>query len=127
MNILSIDYGDIRIGLAYGSTEHHIAFPLQVLHNTSHLWKELLQIIQQYTIKHIIVGIPVNLEGKDTQQTQKVRQFIQILKQHYTGTIEEMDERFTSLIAKQYIPRGQSVDIESARILLEEWFSQHIT
>jgi putative holliday junction resolvase len=124
MNILSIDYGDVRIGLAHGSTEHNIALPLRVLQNTDTLWEEFNAIITQYEIHHILVGIPLNFQSEDTQQTTKVRNFITELGKQFTGTIEEFDERLTSALAKRYIPRGQSIDVESARILLEEWFEK---
>ena len=124
MNILSIDYGDVRIGLAHGSTEHNIALPLKVVKNTDTVWEELNTIISQYEIHHILVGIPLNFQSKDTQQTAKVRAFITELTQQFSGSIEESDERLTSALAKRYIPRGQSIDVESARILLEEWFEK---
>lgn len=124
MNILSIDYGDVRIGLAHGSTEHNIALPLKVVKNTDTVWEELNNIISQYEINHILVGIPLNFQSEDTQQTNKVRNFITELSQQFSGSIEESDERLTSALAKRYIPRGQSIDIESARILLEEWFEK---
>lgn len=124
MNILSIDYGDVRIGLAHGSTEHNIALPLQVVQNTDTVWDELKKIIAQYEINHILVGIPLNFQSKDTQQTTKVRHFINELNIRFSGSIEELDERLTSALAKRYIPRGQSIDVESARILLEEWFEK---
>ena len=124
MNILSIDYGDVRIGLAHGSTEHNIALPLKVVKNTDTVWEELNTIISQYEIHHILVGIPLNFQSEYTQQTNKVRAFITELSQQFSGSIEESDERLTSALAKRYIPRGQSIDIESARILLEEWFEK---
>jgi putative Holliday junction resolvase len=124
MNILSIDYGDVRIGLAHGSTDHNIALPLKVVKNTDTVWEELNTIISQYEIHHILVGIPLNFQSKDTQQTAKVRAFITELTQQFSGNIEESDERLTSALAKRYIPRGQSIDVESARILLEEWFEK---
>jgi len=37
MNILSIDYGDVRIGLAHSSTEHNIALPLKVIQNNNNV------------------------------------------------------------------------------------------
>jgi putative Holliday junction resolvase len=124
MNILSIDYGDVRIGLAHGSTEHNIALPLKVVKNTDTVWEELNTIISQYEIHHILVGIPLNFQSEYTQQTNKVRAFITELSQQFSGSIEESDERLTSALAKRYIPRGQSIDVESARILLEEWFEK---
>lgn len=126
MNILSIDYGDVRIGLAHGSTEHNIALPLSVIQNDNTLWNTLQNIITEYEIHHILVGLPLNFQSQDTQQTGKVRNFIQILKSHFNGSIEEFDERLTSSLAKRYIPRGQSIDIESARIILEEWFAKRL-
>jgi putative Holliday junction resolvase len=126
MNILSIDYGDVRIGIAHGSTEHNIALPLKVIQNTDKVWDELQSIITQYEINHILVGLPLNFKSEDTQQTTKVRNFITELGKQFNGTIEEFDERLTSALAKRYIPRGQSIDVESARILLEEWFEKNI-
>ena len=125
MNILSIDYGDVRIGLAHSSTEHNIALPLKVIQNNNQIWDELAKIIQEYTIDYILVGLPLNFQSTDTQQTLKVRQFIQELKDKFSIEIEEYDERLTSSLAKRYIPKGQSIDIESARILLEEWLEQN--
>lgn len=124
MNVLSIDYGDKRIGLAYGSTEHRIAFGLMTIQNGPQLWQELLAIIIQYAIEHILVGMPLSLESKDTPQTSKVRSFYRDLASRYSITMEEIDERFSSKIAKQYLPRHQSLDVESARLLLAEWFEK---
>lgn len=124
MNILSIDYGDARIGLAHSSDEHKIALPLKVIQNNNQIWEELNHIIQDYEIGYILVGLPLNFSSEDTQQTLKVRQFIQELKSKFAIKIEEYDERLTSSLAKRYIPKGQSIDIESARILLEEWLDK---
>ena len=127
MNILSIDYGDVRIGLAHGSTDHHIAFPLQVIQNNNRVWEQLHTLVKEYSIDYILVGIPLNFQSQDTQQTQKVRNFIKELQEKLNLPIEEFDERLTSSLAKRYIPRGQSIDIESARILLEEWFNKRLS
>ncbi|MEY3470735.1 MAG: hypothetical protein RLZZ223_85 [Candidatus Parcubacteria bacterium] len=124
MNVLSIDYGDVRIGLAHGSTDHNIALPLIVLKNNDALWENLGHLIEEYDIDLILVGLPLNFQSQDTQQTGKVRQFIKDLKLKFEIKVEEYDERLTSSLAKRYIPKGQSIDIESARILLEEWFDK---
>ncbi len=124
MNVLSIDYGDVRIGLAHSSIDHKIALPLKVIKNNQALWNELEQVIREYEIDHILVGLPLNFKSTDTQQTLKVRKFIQELKSKFPITVEEYDERLTSSLAKRYIPKGKSIDIESARILLEEWLDK---
>jgi putative Holliday junction resolvase len=124
MNILSIDYGDVRIGLACGSDSHNIALPLKVIQNDINLWQSLKSVIQEYEIDYILVGLPLNFQSRDTQQTLKVKDFIQNLKSKFQIQVEECDERLTSVLAKRYLTKGQSVDIESARILLEEWLDK---
>jgi len=124
MNVLSIDFGDARIGLAHATTDVKLALPLKMLPNTSEMWQDLTQIIQEYEIEHILVGLPINLESQDTIQTQKVRDFVTTLQTLYPGTVELLDERMTSVMASRYLEKGQSIDVESARILLEEWLEK---
>jgi len=38
MNVLSIDYGDVRVGLAHSSIDHKIALPLKVIQNNQTLF-----------------------------------------------------------------------------------------
>ncbi|MEX0595409.1 MAG: Holliday junction resolvase RuvX, partial [Candidatus Paceibacterota bacterium] len=106
------------------STEHNIALPLKVIQNNNTIWDELDRVIKEYGINYILVGLPLNFQSNDTQQTLKVRNFIQDLESKFAIKIEEYDERLTSSLAKRYIPKGQSIDIESARILLEEWLDK---
>ncbi len=126
MNVLSIDFGDARIGLAHATTDVKLALPLRVLQNTPQVWKDIQDILQEYDIDYILVGLPINLDSQDTIQTQKVRTFVEILKEKFTGTIELLDERMTSVMASRYLEKGQSIDVESARILLEEWLEKKI-
>lgn len=124
-NVLSIDYGDVRIGLAYAESGVKVALPLKELSNTQRVWADLDAIVQEYHIQHILLGLPINLESKDTIQTQKVRDFYTQLLEKFSGTIELVDERMTTALAKRYLDKTQSVDVESARILLEEWLDKH--
>lgn len=123
MNVLSIDYGDARVGIAYGDTDHKIAFPLKVIHNTtsSELIHQIQTIVQERSIHHILIGYPLNLRSESTIQTQKVLTFAELLRSNLKCSIELCDERFTTELAKQYLQKNQSLDIESARIILEEW------
>lgn len=120
MNILGLDYGDVRTGVAYASTEVNIALPVKVIpsHN---LLPELKHLIQEYEIEHIVLGLPTNLSSGESQQTTKVQEIGKEIQNMFSGTVEYWDERYTSQLAKRYLDKKQSIDIESARILLEEW------
>jgi putative Holliday junction resolvase len=125
MRVLAIDYGDRRVGLAKGSTGVGIAFPFKVLENFGDVDATITsveKIVDDEMIEYILVGMPISLESKDTLQTLKVRKFVDGLKRRIAVKVEELDERFTSELAKKYLPKGKSIDIESARIILEEWF-----
>jgi putative Holliday junction resolvase len=124
MVVLSIDYGEKRIGLAYGDTEIGIALPLTVIHNSDTVWDELCEVIITHEIEHILLGFPQNLSKEDTPQTKYVKTFGDTLQKSLPCSMEYWDETYTSQLARQYLPKKQSIDVESARILLEEYMQQ---
>ena len=74
--ILAIDYGDVRVGLALSDLTHTIAKPFKTINydNMNHLLEQLSHIIKDNKVQKIVVGIPYNMKGDDTQQTLKVMQ-----------------------------------------------------
>jgi putative Holliday junction resolvase len=126
MNILGIDYGEARTGLAWSSEEVQVALPLEVIpsQNTKNLLKRIVQVVSDKHIDLVLVGLPLNLSSQDTQQTHKVRFFVEKLRKALTVQVEVVDERFTSQLAERYLNKHQSIDIESARILIEEWLDK---
>ena len=76
--ILSIDYGERRLGLALSDPLGIIAKPLQIIDRkkTSNYFSEIVSLIKDKNINKIIVGLPLTMKGKDSEQTKAVRQFI---------------------------------------------------
>lgn len=127
MNILGIDYGEARTGLAWASDEVRLALPLEVVpsQDTQALLARIVEVVDEKQVELVIVGLPLNLSSKDSQQTGKVRDFVSKLEDVIGAQVEVVDERFTSQLASRYLEKGQSVDVESARILVEEWLDKH--
>lgn len=127
MNILGIDYGEARTGLAWASDEVRLALPLEVVpsQDTQALLARIVEVVDEKQVELVIVGLPLNLSSKDSQQTGKVRDFVSKLENVIGAQVEVVDERFTSQLASRYLEKGQSVDVESARILVEEWLDKH--
>ena len=127
---LGIDYGDVRVGLALSDSDKIIARPFKTLinKNSKELLSDLKEIINQNEIDEIVVGVPYNMSGQDTKQTEKVREFITILKQKFKLSINLIDERLTSIEAegimhKMNIKIGSDkgkVDKIAASIILQE-------
>lgn len=71
---LGIDYGSKRVGLALGSEEGRLATPYKTILN-QRLITQLQQIATSEEIVGFVLGLPRNLEGEDTPQTEVVRRF----------------------------------------------------
>ena len=101
--ILAIDYGDVRVGLAISDLTQTIAQPFKTLlySDSNNLLNQLDNIIKENDIGLIVVGIPYNMKGEDTQQTSKVRKFISLMQDNLMIEIKLIDERLTSLEAEK--------------------------
>lgn len=131
MRYLGIDYGEKRIGLAISDQLGIIAGKLKTLENVS--WNnvvlELKKIIDERLIDEIVIGMPRNLKGEETQQTLKVKDFIVFLKEKIKIPVHERNEMFTSkesnsiLIAADVSrkDRKKFVDQLSAVLILQSY------
>lgn len=99
--ILGIDYGSKRIGLALGDEEYRIALPFDIVENNQGLIGELRRIIDSEEIYRMVVGIPLGMNGKETQKTVEVQGFIDLLEQNFNMPIITEDERLSSKLADQ--------------------------
>jgi putative holliday junction resolvase len=122
--LLSLDLGTQRTGVAVSDTEQRVAFPREeILHkSTEELIQQLNKIIIEEEITGILAGLPINMKGEVTDQTEITMEMINELKAAFKLPVQLADERMTSQEAHKNT--GQSiVDSEVARILLENHFN----
>jgi len=129
--ILAIDYGDVRVGLALSDLTCTIAQPFKTLNydDIDHLINQLSEIITEKQVNKVVVGIPYNMKGDDTQQTTKVREFVSILEQKLGYEIIFVDERLTSSEAEKFMHQmdiktgfnKDKIDKIAASIILQEY------
>ena len=129
--ILALDYGDKKIGVALSDPMHIIAKPFKTLDNTTNenILLELNQIISEYDVEKIVVGLPITLKNKYSIQTEKVCVFIELLKNNISIPIDSYDERLSSKIAIQsLITQGvktghnkKEIDKTAAAIFLQNY------
>ena len=128
--ILGVDYGDARIGLAISDDTKSIAFPYETIRNKNreYLLEFLKKLICKKRIEFLVVGLPIGMNGKDTDQTKKVRAFADSIKV-LDIAIYFQDERLTSVSAKkslikQNIKTGhmkEKIDERAASIFLQQF------
>ena len=78
---LGIDFGTKRVGLALSDRANIIASPYRTLNYVSEkdLITQLEIIVTKNDIEILVLCLPINMKGKDTAQTIKVRNFKEIL------------------------------------------------
>lgn len=96
--ILGIDYGAKNIGIALGDVDDNIVIDYEMIPNKNQNFVigELTRIVLAEGIDAIVVGLPLGLNGRDTEQTARTRKFIELLKKSFDILIDTEDERFTS-------------------------------
>lgn len=133
--ILSIDYGDRRIGIAVSDEKKKMALPLKTLLTKNSLQdsaKELVSFIQSldYPIELIVIGHPLLLNGTKSIMTKKVEEFSDYIEK--TFPIHLIDERlssaFTDLSLKDIgvnrKKRSRFSDEGAACVLLQNYIDQ---
>jgi putative Holliday junction resolvase len=133
---LGIDYGTKRTGIAITDAMQIIASGLTTV-ATHSLDDFISNLVQKETIECFVVGDPKNLDGTATNSTGYVNGFMKRLQQKYPEIpIHQIDERFTSKIAKQSIlasgikkkarKNKALVDQVSAAIILQNYLDYKV-
>ena len=129
--ILALDYGDKKIGTAISDPMKIIAKPLQVIMNSGYkrVLNEINNLIKELDIEMILVGLPITMKNTSSEQTQKVIEFVNQLKDDLSTDIKTYDERLTSKMAtKSLVMQGiktghnkHEIDKTSAAIFLQNY------
>ncbi len=122
-SIIGLDVGDRRIGVARINTFAKLSEPLNPIVTASQEpFKAILTVIKEYGAISIVVGLPRGLDGQETAQTQKIREFTALLKQKSPIPVFMIDEAGTSKQAKERITKANpSIDSNAAAIILEDF------
>jgi len=116
---LGVDVGDVRVGLARGSSLSRIAEPLATIPA-----KTSLDIIKNAAKDNssmgIVVGLPRSLEGKNTAQTKKVRQWVKQAKSEINLPFYWQDEALTTKTAETGSSKS-GTDALAASIILQDF------
>lgn len=99
--ILSIDYGQKRTGIAVTDNLKMIANGLCTV-ETKNLEQWLKDYMEKEDVDTIVVGMPKQTNGEDSENMKRITPFVNRIKKLYPEKkIEMYDERFTSVLAHQ--------------------------
>ena len=138
--IMALDVGEKTIGIAL-SDELHIT--AQGFENYERIGlkkdtEHILAIIKEKNCGTLVIGLPLNLDGSDSFQTEKVRAFREKLENKLRSNaladiiIEWQDERYSTVEAEEILisanvsreKRKKVIDKQAAVIILRSYMDQ---
>lgn len=117
---LGIDVGDKRIGIARGSSLARIAEPLKTVPAGDAL-DEIAALVQINGVSGIVIGLPRGLDGQETAQTGKVRNWVDDAKARLKYEFYWQDEALTSRVAEQEGALPEASDAAAASVILQDF------
>ena len=136
MRILGIDYGEARAGIAITDELKITAQGLKTINHNGNdkiLLEKLDEIMNNYEIETIVVGMPYHMNGDKSKRAEITEKFIHKLKCKYNNVkIVSQDERLTTVQAHKTMieldinkkRKKELVDTISAVYILETYINK---
>ena len=134
MRILGLDYGSKTVGVAMTDALGMTVEPYKTIQRDREsklrqTLSEIAEIVEQYQIKKIVMGLPLNMDDTEGDRAAKTRDFAEKLKLRVAVPIEFTDERLTTMEAEEIldqsgIPRSEQkkvIDQVAAQLILEQY------
>lgn len=135
MKVLSVDYGDVRTGIAISDVRGMLASPLCVIEQSYQpkLVDRIVQIVEENKIEKIVIGLPRNMDGSYGYRCDECRSLGDAIAQKIDVDIFYEDERLTTVMAHNVLSdnnvrgkkRKQTVDAVSAVMILQSFLDKN--
>jgi putative holliday junction resolvase len=116
MRIIGLDWGSVRVGIAMSDEEQKMAFPLQHTLESPKAIDDIQNLVDEYGVEEIVMGMPVSLKGTPTESTEKAKKFAQKLQERLKINVEFVDERFSSVASTAALHEQEIKEAEQRRI-----------
>lgn len=135
--ILGLDLGTTTVGVAVGRPNDTFIFTRPVINfskgNYRYARSEVLSLCEKERITTIVLGYPLNVDGREGERAKSVKRFkSDLLSECPNLEIILVDERYSTLEAEERLKRlgykqakiKELVDSEAAKIILETYFAR---
>ncbi len=141
MRKLGLDIGDKTIGVAVSDPLGITAQGVTTIKRVG-IRKDttkVLDLVVEYDCSEIVAGLPLSMSGSDSEQTQKVREFVNMLTNKLVSTghkdvkVSWQDERLTTVQAEKVLidgdvrrkDRKKVIDKQAAVLILQTYLDSH--
>lgn len=129
--MLSVDYGDVRTGIAVCDRFEMLASPVTVIEETDKnaLAQKIAELVKEKKAEKIVLGLPKNMDGSEGFRAEACRELGTLLTEKTGLPVDFEDERLTTVSAHNALnvtnTRGKKrkavIDAVSAVIILEDY------
>ena len=127
--ILSVDFGDVRTGLAISDSLRFLASGIGYISpgGIEKTADAVSETAKEQGVSAIIVGLPKNMDGSEGSRAERCKKFARMVKEKSGIPVAMFDERMTTMTASRYLnetgtrgsKRKQVIDTLSAEIILQ--------
>ena len=131
--LMGVDYGDVRIGIAFSDLLQIICSPYEtyIRINEEADLKYLANLIKKQDVEIVVFGLPLNMDGTEGDRALKTREFASKLAVLVDVKVVFHDERLSSIEAEDLLisanvkreKRKQLIDKIAAQIILESYLN----
>lgn len=127
--IMGLDYGDVRIGIAFSDLMGVIASAYETYKRVSEEkdLEHICNLIAEYDVKKVVIGLPYNMDGTEGIRAEVTKEFANKLAERAKVEIIYQDERLSSVSAEEALieagvrreKRKNLIDKVAASIILQ--------
>lgn len=135
MKVMSIDYGDVRTGVALSDTREILASPYCVINQSYQpkLVDEIVRIAEENKAEKIVIGLPRNMDGSYGYRCDECKDLGNALLEKINIEVVYEDERLTTVMAHNILSennvrgkkRKETVDAVSAVMILQSYLDKN--
>lgn len=123
--LIGIDYGTKRIGLAFADADTQIATPYGTIDNDDTVVSRLIDLCEERGVQVIVLGESKKLSGKDNPVMKQIRSFKETLEERTGLPVVYVPEFFTSAQARRQPEAKTHVDGSAAALILQSYINSH--
>jgi putative Holliday junction resolvase len=97
--ILALDFGRARIGVAISDELQLLAHPLETIPTNQEPESRIVKIVRDKNIDHVVAGVPRQMNGQIGIAATEVLQFVEKLRAILPCPVITWDERLTTVAA----------------------------
>jgi putative Holliday junction resolvase len=131
--VLALDVGTKTIGIALTDPDRRMAFADRTLarRSVARDTEEIAKLCVARKVTHLVVGLPLTLEGGEARSARLARQVADALVARTGLPLSWVDERFSTVEAERRLReagvpaerRKQVIDQQAAVVILEDWLA----